>query len=974
MLGYARLLILGCSLVVFTDIQASDEPLPIVNTKSGIAVTFSGDNGRDWAVEQTCHDPLLSEIVVHLKPGTKITLAHNENNVAMHDERGFQRLLGVNGHDGKANSGDEGEIRFKFDRDGQAHAYVRPVGMDLPAWCRLYAQPFSLAELTHEDGKPILGSMGDNGKSYGDRPNTTTERFMYGVTDSSGNEWHTLTYWDDDSTWLNAAKIKHDKRTDASDGHWIALCVAPRTPLVQIRAPAGEQFYTTPIKTYHVPKIWEQTTYLTGSALVGFANLANDQAVRFRIGQGAWQNYAGTALVARDLFPEADRPIVVELQCGEASPILRRMFVRDPKHPSLGEQHGLLLWPDAAGLQAARERLHGAEPFKTSYAAFRGDYYQGMPWVRSAARPGWRGGATMCSSALNNALVMAVEGADKAAAAAALAKERLLFATRPEPIGQEITCDASSPSTDFLQVLGQTTQAYADAGVAYDLVAAFFRSDQQPGGLTAIEDYLLRDNLAKCAKTLLQFRDIYNATSGSGDTHWSHGWEMATGMIALAMPTYARPCFGVSGADQRTLNDLKSADGTFWNPYPNQGVTWWQAVTDPALSTPGYPNAVLPFRAEFLLTDDGWWTGPNNLQTEGDRYFNNALTDIKYGGLRRCNGVVELTELQGYENPFITRLMAWEHMRRLRGDGKTVPCIAAYIRRFLIQGPVALTWDKTLMQYHLQARHQFVWALPAFNHLQPTMALPIARVGVTRWLGELTAYFADPKSLDPAIRAAMDNERKALFDPYALALCELPTSLPAAVPPIGAATLPPVIRPLFKHVIRPGQALHKDLQVFSPDGRDVTVEVKDLPEGASYDAVKRIIAWTPKPEQVGVYVLSVTVNNGLSANRPFLVVVYADPLKLPAQVAPGKLEATLTDNNTIVHLTWEAAAGARTYLIYRDGACWAAVPGETTDYSDRSLIAPGQNTRYHVAAIGAAGSESAASEVLIRIPPITPSK
>jgi len=556
------------------SVLAVDEPpAPLTNLKSGISLSLSGVNGRDWAIERTCHDELIADQIIYTKADVAISLAHNERNTLMTAPRGKSRVLGVNGYDGEPNSADEGTIHYKIDRDMQAHSYIASRS-NLPEWAPVYAESFRFDQLTYDGTRAVLGSIGDNGKPWGGLPGSTTKRFAYGQCDEAGNEWHTVTYWDDDLAVAKALKL--GGRTGASDGHCVFVCVNPVTPIIQVAAGEGGQFYTTPIKTYHIPKIWPQTTYLTEGVTIRFANITGDQPIFYRIDDDQFRRYNGEVLAAEDLFmPKTeDEPSILEVCFGEDGPLLTRAFIFEPEHPAPGERHGFVLWADAAERERAIERVHNIEPFRTSYRTFRGNWYQGANYQPGATRGGWRSGASQASGALANALVANFEGPDAAMAEAKRCKQRLLYSARLQPIGFELNVQNMTPAKDFINELGQTTQQYADIGVAYDLLIACFRSSDQAEGVTPIEEIIIRDNLAKIAKSILQFRGNYSATSGGGDTHWAHGFELALGAIALAMPTYKSPYYGVSGGDRATVNDLADENGKYWNPFPDQAVTW----------------------------------------------------------------------------------------------------------------------------------------------------------------------------------------------------------------------------------------------------------------------------------------------------------------------------------------------------------------------------------------------------------------
>jgi len=509
-------------------------PLPLTNRLAGISVALSGTNGTDWAVEHTYHDGAVADQTIYLHGDVDISLAHNSNNTLMkRDSVAWDNWDPI---DGPYGNGEAGDIHYKIDRDMQAHAYHEP-GL-IPSWAPLYSAPFEFNTLTYDGVIGVLGAIGDNGGPWGSSPRGTTERFAYGQLDAFGNEWHTLTYWDDDEPVYDSIPEGSD-RVGASDGHWVYVCVNPITPVIQFVAPtADDQYYTTPLKTYHVPKTWDQTTYLTSGVEIQFLNLTNGETVEYRVDGGAWQAFGATRLVASELLPANDTPILLEFRNGSTGPVASRTIVMNPSTPGASETHGFLLWADAAEKADITTRLTTMQPFATSYNTFRNSYYQGSDAVYSDARGGWRSGAGMASSSLANAFAVAIDGPGAQPDLAALAKERLLRMARLEAVGFEDGVSSATPGKDYLNELGQTIQQFADAGVAYDLLASCYRSVHDPDGMTPIEELRIRDGLAEIAKTILQVRANWSFTVGGGDTHWAHGYELAFGTIAAAMPTY----------------------------------------------------------------------------------------------------------------------------------------------------------------------------------------------------------------------------------------------------------------------------------------------------------------------------------------------------------------------------------------------------------------------------------------------------
>ena len=944
-------------------VMADNPIVELTNHQSGISLSLSGTNGTDWAVEQTFHDEVNADLILFVKSNVDFSFAHNENNTLV-NIYAPNRLIGADGLDGVPDSGDEGIIHYKIDRDQQAHSYT---GI-LPSWLPVYSSSFNFNALTYDGSLHVLGTTGDNGGAWAS-PRYNTNRFYYGMNDSFSNEWHVVTYWDDDVTLLTNAHI-NVHRQGASDGHCVEVCVNPLTPVIQFKATGSEQFYTTPVKTYHIPKIWRQTTYLTSGVQINFVNLTNSDAVQYSVDGGNFQDYEGTPILASSLFGGSNTTHALRVRCGSEGVVCSRDIVYQPDYPGASETHGYLLWKDETEKQEVTNKIKNVQPFKYSYSTYKGNWYQGLPVSFSDARNGWCSGASMAGNALANAFVVAIEGPSNASVNAAAAKTRLLRMARIKPVGTDIDIDAQSPSKDFLNELGQTLELFADAGVAYDLMAGFCRQSQYSGGLTPVEEYKIRDGLAKIVTTVLgRMHESYSATIGGGDTHWAHGYELMAGMMSLAMPTYKNNYYGTSGGDRVSTNDLVDSNGKYWNPYPDQGVTWYQVATDPMINALGYPDVKYPFRAEFLLSDDGWWTGPNDFQGDGDRYFTgpsgSKLVDVPYGGLANAECRNELTEMYGYENAFVERLYIFNAMRKMKGDKNLPLCINNYMQRRIVNGVVMLSYSTNTNTYTLE-NPNVATAIYGFNKYFNFASLPAARNNITTFLNNLNIYYGyQSGTLDDATRSRIsDSERKYLYDAYSLAFCADPALLPSATAPLGQ---PPVIKPLMKYVIKPGTIISKNIIAYDLNGDEVTVTVQDLPVGASYDPALRRITWTPNASDEGVHIITVNASNNICmTTRPFPIIVKlnAGSGPIPA-AAPLNFTANLADKNTAVELTWEPPSGVsniHSYFLYRDGIFFKTLAAGITKYVDTEYVFCKTHTRYHISYINSSGAESGAVE------------
>jgi hypothetical protein len=159
-----------------------------------------------------------------------------------------------------------------------------------------------------------------------------------------------------------------------------------------------------------------------------------------------------------------------------------------------------------------------------------------------------------------------------------------------------------------------------------------------------------------------------------------------------------------------------------------------------------------------------------------------------------------------------------------------------------------------------------------------------------------------------------------------------------------------------------------------PDCNPLTVTVKGLPGGATWDPQARVIQWTPAAADAGVHIVAVTADDGKAATtRPFAMIVKADAGSGRIPAAPTNVKAALTADHSAVTLTWTkpAAVAVAAYAIYRDGILWATAPADATTWTDRELILPSSKTLYNVSLWAKNGAESVApatTPAVIEIP------
>jgi hypothetical protein len=470
------------------------------------------------------------------------------------------------------------------------------------------------------------------------------------------------------------------------------------------------------------------------------------------------------------------------------------------------------------------------------------------------------------------------------------------------------------------------------------------------------EEIRIRDGLGEIAKNILQVRANYSFDIGGGDTHWCHGYECAFGIIAASMPTYASPYFGVSGGDMVTINDLQEG-GYYWNPFPDQGVTWYEAATDPSIATPGHPNVKAPLRAEALMTDNGYWTGPNEFYGDGDRYFTgptgSRLVDLQSSGMANAECRVELIEMGGYESPFSGRAHVLDYIRRVRGDNNRQTSITNYIRRRLVGGYIPLSWDGGTLTYTATVP-RISGSLLAYNNHYEAASLPSATSLVSAWLSDVNKYYGYETGTPPDY---IEQERKSLSGAYTLALLWDPSQIdPHQAEPNHA----PIIKPLLKHVVHAGEQMHKDLLIMDPDDDALTITVTGLPAGATYTPATREINWTPSGADEGVHLATVTADDGtVTTTAHWPMIVKSDAPSGPIPAAPVTPTATLNGDDATVSWTAPGGVSVAYYIVWKDGIPVMVLPAGTTSWVDYNLPAR-SHTRYHLSLLDTSGAESSA--------------
>lgn len=573
----------------------------LTNFKSGISLHFGNsagtatDKGVAYAEEYFYFDKVIDDHkVVYIKAGTPIEMSHNERNIAGNSNNSstYQNV-----------GTDMGVIRYKVDGDQRFELY--------PLSWTAYSAPIAFNAMNYalfgDPGVPVVGSTGDNGL-----PQTLANkltRYHRGILDSVGDEWHTLTVADDDTA--NTSNLEFQ----SSDGKIWYFVVNPKTPCLTWRASGAGQFYTTPPKTYFIPKIYDQTTYINGSVTCEIRDI-NGNNVFYRINGGSWVS-AGANHVTLNSNQFNDGQNTLEYYyAGKQSHTKTRRVVKNPGYPSAGESHGNRLWGSAAnwtnvvrpGLMGNTDKKWWIDQWRTGKK--QADHGQVANMARTGARPLILSGPD--EAAFPNALVAKVNGMNfqntGALHSAADFAKLALFETRTvlDPIGKELNTSNNPVPTRELNYRGYyDARSIYSVAAAYDIIAGDYRANQGfANGLTPIEDHFIRDSLARWVHMCGMETGGWGSPAWykmDGGGMWDTAQKIGAAMIACMMPDYSTEYYGTSG--------LNGNSTVFNNPvFPTLNHTWYDLYIDNNVQPVGYPR--VSARAgvnDYLFLDDGKW-------------------------------------------------------------------------------------------------------------------------------------------------------------------------------------------------------------------------------------------------------------------------------------------------------------------------------------------------------------------------------
>jgi hypothetical protein len=402
----------------------------ITNLKSGISISIQGQDEKDYVFERFYHDSLIDDHgVFYIRDTVRIAMAHNARNEAkVASSNTVYAPIGVNGQDGTANSGDEGVIRYKVDRDMQWGNEWWPSTASNVRINPAYTTPFSFKTLTYETGVPVVGTTGPKpGAAVSDRNNY----YYRGMVDSYNDEWHIITVGDDDS-WMGGSYTNHW----GSDGKVHYFIVNPKTPAIYfIKKTTASQFYTTPPKSYFVPKIFDQATYVTDDIEMHLVNIMTQNPVYYRFDSGSFTQYTGPILSNSLTNGKHTLEYYYNNNFHRT-----RTITKNPGYPSDNDRftdpiatpsvHGYLLWKNDAEFNAIKQRVLSTDAsralYKKWYTAYKTDMSGWGNGQNLVATHFGKGERTPGNNALANAFVAVVEGIPNAQTFALTAKRMLL--------------------------------------------------------------------------------------------------------------------------------------------------------------------------------------------------------------------------------------------------------------------------------------------------------------------------------------------------------------------------------------------------------------------------------------------------------------------------------------------------------------------------------------------------------------------
>jgi len=564
----------------------------INNGKSGIMLSLAGSQGTDWEVENLYYDRgRIGTCIIYIKAGTDITYGHNSLNRA-------GRADGSDNYETVDTS--VGVIKYRVDGDQHWEKYV----YDWPVWVN--GTDFNGLDygLYGAGGTGVVGTTGSNGVALDSLASKETH-FYRGMIDSFGDEWHTLTMADDDIGYTSNPEYR------ASDGKVWLFVVNPKTPCLSITEDGG-QFYTTPPKKYFIPKIYDQTTYFSGTVDFALRDI-NGNNVFYRIvgntGDGDAYTDSGGSSVTLDETDFADGPQYLQYYyAGQIANTKTRKIVENPAFPSAGEAHGDRLWVNASYWTSDIATGLSSDSIKSFWL---------NRWKENAGTGAKYGnGYRSVGGGDEQALVARYHGMNHINPggndeAISVSKSQMLDTVCIlDPVSIETNTEGKANPTREMVYRGYyDIKPIISSLIAYDIIAGYYRSDQgYADGLTPIEDLFIRDAFAKFVHASLLdvagYAGLLRDAENFGEM-WDTAHRVGAAMAGCMMPSYSTEYYGTSGLD---------GTATTWpdNPFVSDEYTWSEIFLENGVgSISGFPNLHKRFgfgdADEYLFTDNGEW-------------------------------------------------------------------------------------------------------------------------------------------------------------------------------------------------------------------------------------------------------------------------------------------------------------------------------------------------------------------------------
>ncbi len=601
---------------------------------TGISIDLSGAEGSDYVCERLWYDTTTDDdMVIYMKSSVTVTMSHNSDNIIVISDR-VQDAVNNEGDIWYRIDGDQCVFNEKYTTFNDPQGPFNPQIYNILQFKYSVSGPFNLSA--------FKGKNGDNGEpEYGDK------HFHYGVVDTFGDEWHTLMFWDDDSSHGGGGRSGH-----ASDGKIVYIILDPKTPAITFTAPSGEEYYTTPPKMYYTPRIFPQISYITAGVKIRLLNMTNSESLYYRVNAGTWSEYTGE-ITASSIFTSDNTIYDFEYRTGTAGTVKLRKIHYTPSQPAQTEQHPRLFVSDKTALAGVVAKMTGGDADWAEWYSVKVkrpaddflsvNYRMGRRDLKGAFN--YTSYYYMIREIANKLFLTALAGVvETDEKYYKQVKEGLLFLYTVDPIGAENNDHrGGGPCNErFMYAKGRCTQYTQQA---YDLLFGYTRENGYAEGMTPIEHIKIRDNLAGQAAILIKYNDgngryifMVNAEKKEyGTSPRGANLEATYTALALAMPSYNTHYYGTSGADYTTPATHLYA------PLLEMPVRWMDMHDNGTITFSGNPDFYNNSYLKYLFEEDGSYLGTHRVG-----YIRMMLEDVLPFARNRVN--FDGTHYEPFEN------------------------------------------------------------------------------------------------------------------------------------------------------------------------------------------------------------------------------------------------------------------------------------------------------------------------------------